>query len=487
MLRAPRRFDLLGVRGADAVRGRLEVRARRRGGAWSPLDAARRPRRPRARHRAPAAARLAIPSGPAASDELQLRARRGLRGDAARALRRRPGRAAPAPRGTRVRAAAAPASAQPGTPPPIIPRSAWGGDSVPPRSPPQYGEVQLAFVHHTVTANDYTRRPVGLDRARRSRSTTATPTAGTTSATTSSSTSTGRSSRAARAGSTRPSSAPRRRATTRSRPASRCSARSAPCRSPRPRWPRCRSCIGWKLSLHGVPLRGRPAIVAPAAATSTATRPATPVTLQRISGHRDGDATECPGDALYAQLPELRRRAAALAGPGRGARPGHARRRPPTRSSYGADAVFTGSVIRPDSTAGAGEAVAVQKRGSRRRWVTVGRTTRAGRRLVDRPPAVAPRRRRAGARRRRDLEGRAIALLAGALGAARPPSACARARWCTSTGRVRPAGRRRRADREAGLRRALPPRDVGARHAWSRRRGARRCASSARASTGSPR
>ena len=36
----------------------------------------------------------------------------------------------------------------------------------------------------------------------------------------------------------------------------------------------------------------------------------TPVTLERICGHRDGDATECPGNALYAQLPELRRRAA---------------------------------------------------------------------------------------------------------------------------------------------------------------------------------
>jgi hypothetical protein len=35
------------------------------------------------------------------------------------------------------------------------------------------------------------------------------------------------------------------------------------------------------------------------------------VTQQRISGHRDGDKTSCPGSALYAQLPEIRRRAAA--------------------------------------------------------------------------------------------------------------------------------------------------------------------------------
>ena len=37
----------------------------------------------------------------------------------------------------------------------------------------------------------------------------------------------------------------------------------------------------------------------------------TVVPFQRISGHRDGYATECPGDALYAQLPSLRIRTAA--------------------------------------------------------------------------------------------------------------------------------------------------------------------------------
>jgi len=39
------------------------------------------------------------------------------------------------------------------------------------------------------------------------------------------------------------------------------------------------------------------------------------VTLERICGHRDGDSTSCPGDALYAQLPDLRARAARYAGP----------------------------------------------------------------------------------------------------------------------------------------------------------------------------
>jgi hypothetical protein len=37
------------------------------------------------------------------------------------------------------------------------------------------------------------------------------------------------------------------------------------------------------------------------------------ITFERISGHRDGDATSCPGDALYAQLDDLRERVADLA------------------------------------------------------------------------------------------------------------------------------------------------------------------------------
>jgi hypothetical protein len=30
------------------------------------------------------------------------------------------------------------------------------------------------------------------------------------------------------------------------------------------------------------------------------------VSLPRVAGHRDGDSTDCPGDALYGQLPQVR-------------------------------------------------------------------------------------------------------------------------------------------------------------------------------------
>jgi hypothetical protein len=41
----------------------------------------------------------------------------------------------------------------------------------------------------------------------------------------------------------------------------------------------------------------------------------TPHTFERISGHRDGNATSCPGDVLYGQLADLRTLAAKYAGP----------------------------------------------------------------------------------------------------------------------------------------------------------------------------
>jgi uncharacterized protein with LGFP repeats len=58
--------------------------------------------------------------------------------------------------------------------------------------------------------------------------------------------------------------------------------------------------FAWKLSLAGIPAKG--------------TVVANGKSSQRISGHRDGFATACPGRFLYARLPEIRAGAAALMG-----------------------------------------------------------------------------------------------------------------------------------------------------------------------------
>src|SRR5204863_10188485 len=65
------------------------------------------------------------------------------------------------------------------------------------------------------------------------------------------------------------------------------------------------SLIRWKLPLQGAPTQGTGSLSSGGGSSNRYTA-GTPVTLNRISGHRDGDSTECPGDALYAQLPALR-------------------------------------------------------------------------------------------------------------------------------------------------------------------------------------
>ena len=53
--------------------------------------------------------------------------------------------------------------------------------------------------------------------------------------------------------------------------------------------------IGWKLSLHAVPTQGQ-VVVTSRGGSANRYPSGTPVTLERICGHRDGDSTSCPGD-----------------------------------------------------------------------------------------------------------------------------------------------------------------------------------------------
>ena len=63
--------------------------------------------------------------------------------------------------------------------------------------------------------------------------------------------------------------------------------------------------IRWKLPLEGAPTAGTTTMVS--AGGSTNRYPAgRQVRVQRVIGHRDTGSTACPGNALYAQLPELR-------------------------------------------------------------------------------------------------------------------------------------------------------------------------------------
>jgi hypothetical protein len=70
--------------------------------------------------------------------------------------------------------------------------------------------------------------------------------------------------------------------------------------------------LAWKMSRHGAPVTGRHTATS-AGGPSNRYGAGTRVTFERIAGHRDADRTSCPGSAFFAQLPEIRRRAEALA------------------------------------------------------------------------------------------------------------------------------------------------------------------------------
>jgi len=365
-LRAPRRFDLLGLRG-DGLHGRgLEVRVRRHGGAWSRWVAVG----PGGDHRPDTGtgAHASDPVWAGGADELQLRAARAPRS----ALRVHFVAVPAAAKRRGARAARAHVSQIAGAPP-IIPRAAWGGDAVKPRAMPEIGDVQLAFVHHTVTANDYgpgdsagivlgiakyhrdvngwndigynflvdkygqifEGRAGGIDQAI-----------------------IGAQAQGWNSHSTGIANLGTFQDIGETEAALDAMARL----------------IAWKLPLHGVPVFG-PVVVRSAGGASNRYRAGTDVTFDRISGHRDGCSTACPGNALYGQLPDLRARATRIAPSVPTAAAAVTLAAPPGGDAvpYGAALAVGGIVRGADGAPIAGQAVSVQKQGRSGAWVTLAR------------------------------------------------------------------------------------------------------------------
>jgi hypothetical protein len=74
--------------------------------------------------------------------------------------------------------------------------------------------------------------------------------------------------------------------------------------------------IAWKMALHGVPVTGKVTVeVDPPDAFYTRFRPGQHVSLPRIAGHRDGCTTDCPGYDMYVNgMPPLRKSVGQLIG-----------------------------------------------------------------------------------------------------------------------------------------------------------------------------
>jgi hypothetical protein len=189
--------------------------------------------------------------------------------------------------------------------PAIIPRAHWGGDSeCTPRDAPTMGSVQMAFVHHTVSANEYgpgdsAAMVLGICRFHRNSNGwddigynflvdkygqvfegraggVDQPVVG-----------------AQAQGWNAQSTSVSNLGTYQDVPQT-AQALDAMSRL-----------LAWKLPLHGAPVTGQVTLES-AGGASNRFPSGTQHTYERISGHRDGNETACPGNQLYAQLPHLR-------------------------------------------------------------------------------------------------------------------------------------------------------------------------------------
>jgi len=296
-LRTPRRFDVVGLRWRGNAEPEIALRTRRSGGRWSrwvpvPVDADHGPDGGRGEVMRGAGS---DPVYAGRANRIQYRLSRPV--PHLRLHFVSSARAAPRPAALATRSG----SGRPA----IAPRSAWGGDKCQPRTRPDYGTVRVALVHHTVTTNSYSASDVpgmilGICRYHRDSNGWSDigynflvdrfggvwegRAGGNDAAVVGAHAQGFNSQTTGIANLGTHTSLPQNTTTLRS----------------------IADLIRWKLQLHGQPTAGKVALVS--AGGSLSRYPAgAKATLDRISGHRDPGATSCPGDALYAQLPDLRR------------------------------------------------------------------------------------------------------------------------------------------------------------------------------------
>ena len=133
--------------------------------------------------------------------------------------------------------------------------------------------------------------------------------------------------------------------------------------------------IAWKLSLHGAAISGTVALVSGGGSENLFPY-GQQVSLPRVSGHRDGCRTGCPGAALYGQLDDLRRRVVGL-GPLAGLSGRVTLTALSSHVRFGETAVLRGQVLRADGEPAADVPVSIQKRTPAGGWARVTRTRTA--------------------------------------------------------------------------------------------------------------
>lgn len=383
-LRAPKRFDLVGFRWRGASEPGLRIRTRKDGGAWSRWTVV-----PTHSDDAPdigsperARASVSAPVWSGRADWVQYRVRGrtpGLRlhfvnvtGTTTALERLKTSVRKTANRATLALFAPAVAKAQ-AAQPAMVARADWGAADCVPRRSPEYGEVKVAFIHHTVSTNDYTPedgRAAVLAICRYHRNSNGWNDIGYNFLVDKYGTI-----YEGRAGGIDQAvvGAQAQGYNSQSTGIANIGTYSSV-----PLTPEAISAIAsllrWKLPLHAAPTTGD--VLLTSAGGSTNRYPSgTEVTFQRISGHRDADNTSCPGDAAYAQLPEIRSRVGDVTP--RRPRTKIAASAAPTLVNYDGAVKLTGvlKLIKGDPVAGATVEIQQFTGGA---WATVGSTTSRG-------------------------------------------------------------------------------------------------------------
>src|SRR3954451_10565503 len=191
-------------------------------------------------------------------------------------------------------------SPQPG----MVMRDGWGAQNCPPRSAPQYGQVKAAYVHHTVSVNDYSREEapdIVLSICRYHRNSNGWNDIGYNFLVDKYGTlyegragGIGKAVVGAQAqGYNSQTTGIANIGTYSDVPVSQEAMNSMA------------ALIRWKLPLHGAPTAGTTTLTSAGGDTNRYPSGRT-ITVDRIIGHRDTNNTECPGGALYGQLTQLR-------------------------------------------------------------------------------------------------------------------------------------------------------------------------------------
>jgi N-acetylmuramoyl-L-alanine amidase-like protein len=376
-VRAPKRFNLVGIRWRGRAEPRLSIRTRRNGRRWTRW--ARLDTHADDGPDAGTAERTRGVSSPAwvgEADQVQYRASRRLPGlrlhfvnvngtatAADRALSAVRGAANTAVVSLGRALGAAPAGAQVAQPA-IVPRAGWGASACPPRSPADYGTVQAAYVHHTVNLNDYSREEaprIVLAICRYHRNSNGWNDIGYNFLVDRYGTI-----YEGRAGGINQAvvGAQAQGYNGQTTGIANIGTFSDVPQTPEGLQAMARL-IRWKLPLHGVPTTGTTTLRSGGGSTNRYPSGAL-VRVERVIGHRDTGSTECPGNALYAQIPELRRLVAGAGGPATGL----TTKVFPRRLRYGRAIRVTGDLLGVDGTPLAGRRLQAQVR-LKRRWRTV--------------------------------------------------------------------------------------------------------------------